>query len=82
MRALLGFGLENKHSTAFFLVALTAGLLLTRQRRMLGSKFFWMAALLVALIALPDHHEIVKRATARAPVKLAIPNEPLARTTQ
>jgi hypothetical protein len=51
---LLGLGLENKHSTAFFLAALLVGLLATRDRRGLRSKWFWMAAAIVVLIALPN----------------------------
>jgi hypothetical protein len=52
--ALLGFGLENKHSTAFFLVSLTIGLLLSPSRRLLLSKWFWLAAALAFLILLPN----------------------------
>ena len=51
---LLGLGLENKHSTAFFLGALAVGLLLTPQRRLLTTKWFWLGAAIVALIALPN----------------------------
>jgi len=52
--ALLGFGLENKHSTAFFLVSLTIGLLLSPSRRLLFTKWFWLAAALAFLIFLPN----------------------------
>jgi hypothetical protein len=52
--ALLGLGLENKHSTAFFLVSLTIGLLLSPSRRLLVSKWFWLAAALALLIFLPN----------------------------
>jgi hypothetical protein len=52
--ALLGLGLENKHSTAFFLVSLTIGLLLSPSRRLLLSKWFWLAAALALLIFLPN----------------------------
>ena len=51
---LLGFGLENKHSTVFFVSALVAGLLPTSERRLFTSKWFWIAASLVLLIALPN----------------------------
>jgi len=51
---LLGFGLENKHSTVFFLGALVVGLLATPQRRLLASKWFWIAAALAFAIALPN----------------------------
>src|SRR5580704_5357859 len=52
--ALLGLGLENKHSTAFFLVSLTIGLLLSPSRHLLLSKWFWLGAALAFLIFLPN----------------------------
>jgi hypothetical protein len=52
--ALLGLGLENKHSTAFFLGALVVGLLATSERRLFTSKWFWIAAGLALVIALPN----------------------------
>jgi hypothetical protein len=52
--ALLGLGLENKHSTAFFLVSLITGLLLSPGRRLLLSKWFWLAAAVALLIFLPN----------------------------
>lgn len=51
---LLGLGLENKHSTAFFLFSLTLGLLVTSDRRLLGSKWFWIAAFIALLIFMPN----------------------------
>ena len=51
---LLGFGLENKHSTIFFLGALVLALLLVPERRLLASKWFWIAAAIAFLIALPN----------------------------
>jgi hypothetical protein len=51
---LLGFGLENKHSTVFFLSALLVGLLLAPQRRLFASKWFWAATAIAFLIALPN----------------------------
>jgi len=51
---LLGLGLENKHSTAFFLVSLTIGLLLSPSRRLLLSKWFWLAAAIAFVIFLPN----------------------------
>ncbi len=51
---LLGLGLENKHSTVFFLVALIAGIAISPERRLFGTKWFWMAVGLAALIALPN----------------------------
>jgi 4-amino-4-deoxy-L-arabinose transferase-like glycosyltransferase len=50
----LGLGLENKHSTIFFLAALTVGLLVTSERRLLASKWFWVAATIALLICLPN----------------------------
>jgi hypothetical protein len=52
--AFVGLGLENKHSTAFFLISLTAGLLATQERRWLRSKWFWIAAIVIALLSLPN----------------------------
>jgi len=53
--ALLGIGLENKHSTAFFLLSLTAGLLLTATgRQLLKTRWFWLAAAIVLLLCLPN----------------------------
>jgi len=51
---LLGFGLENKHSTVFFIAALVMGLLLSSQRRLLASKWLWLAAGIAFLIAVPN----------------------------
>jgi 4-amino-4-deoxy-L-arabinose transferase-like glycosyltransferase len=51
---LLGLGLENKHSTAFFLLSLALGLVATADRRLLTTKWFWMAALIAFLICLPN----------------------------
>ena len=51
---LLGLGLENKHSTVFFLAALLVGLLLAPQRHFFAAKWFWVAAAIALLIALPN----------------------------
>jgi 4-amino-4-deoxy-L-arabinose transferase-like glycosyltransferase len=51
---LLGLGLENKHSAVFFLGALVLGLLLSAQRRIFANKWFWFAAAIALLIALPN----------------------------
>jgi hypothetical protein len=51
---LIGLGLENKYSTAFFAIAVVAGLLLTPQRRFLKSKWIWLGALCSLLIFLPN----------------------------
>ena len=49
-----GLGLENKVSIVFFLVCVLAALLLTPQRRILRSKWFGVAVLLIVLLALPN----------------------------
>ena len=51
---LLGLGIENKHSAAFFLIALLAGLLGTSERRLFGSKCLWIAAGVIILLCLPN----------------------------
>lgn len=51
---LLGFGLLNKHSTVFFIAALVAGLLISGERGLLASKWFWIAAGIALLIASPN----------------------------
>lgn len=51
---LLGLGIENKHSTLFFIFALVCGLIATRQRAWLREKWFWMAVGIVVLLALPN----------------------------
>ncbi len=49
-----GLGIENKHSTVFFLVAVLAGLLLTPQRRLLASRYCAAGVAVLALVALPN----------------------------
>jgi len=51
---LIGFGMENKYSTAFFAFAVCAALLLTPQRRFLTSKWIWLGALCSLVIFLPN----------------------------
>jgi hypothetical protein len=51
---LAGLGIENKHSTVFFLVALLAGLLLSPQRRILWAKGCAAGVALLLLLALPN----------------------------
>jgi len=51
---LLGFGLLNKHSTIFFLAALVIALLLTPQRKLFATKWFWIAAAIAFVICLPN----------------------------
>ena len=49
-----GLGIENKHSTVFFLIAVLLGLLLTPQRRLLASWYCAAAVVLIGLVALPN----------------------------
>jgi hypothetical protein len=51
---LAGLGIENKHGTVFFLVALLAGLLLSPQRRILFTKNCAAGVALLVLIVLPN----------------------------
>lgn len=51
---LIGVGMENKYSTAFFAFAVVAALLATPQRRFLASKWIWIGALCSLLIFLPN----------------------------
>lgn len=49
-----GLGLENKDSEVFFLVCVLVALLLTPERRILWSKWFAVAMLLIVAIAMPN----------------------------
>ena len=51
---LLGLGLENKHSTAFFAVGIFLALLLTPERRHFAKKWIWFGALIAFAITLPN----------------------------
>jgi hypothetical protein len=51
---LAGLGLMNKHSTAFFLVALGAGVLLSRERRMLATPWPWLGAAVALTLFAPN----------------------------
>jgi len=51
---LAGLGLENKHSTIFFLAAFAVALLLTPERRELGKRWIWIGAAIAILIFLPN----------------------------
>jgi hypothetical protein len=51
---LLGLGIENKHSTAFFLISLAFALLVTKQRRWFRSPWLWIAAAIVVLLCIPN----------------------------
>jgi hypothetical protein len=49
----VGLGLMTKYAIMFFLAGVLGGLLLTRARRFLGSRWFWAGAGLALLICLP-----------------------------
>jgi hypothetical protein len=49
-----GVAMETKYTIAFFVVALAIGLLLTRERRFLITKQFWIGAAIAFLIFLPN----------------------------
>ena len=51
---LLGLGLENKHSTAFFAVGIFLALLLTPERRHFAKEWIWFGALIALAITLPN----------------------------
>jgi hypothetical protein len=52
--AVAGVGMLDKHSMAFFAVAVAAAVLLTRERRALRSPWLWLGAVLSGLIFLPN----------------------------
>ena len=51
---LLGLGLENKHSTVFFGVAIFVALLLTPERRQFATKWIWVGGMIAFAIAVPN----------------------------
>ena len=51
---LIGLGMENKYSTAFFVFAVIGAVLVTSQRRFVASKWIWIGALCSLLIFLPN----------------------------
>ncbi len=50
----LGLGLENKHTTLTFGVALAIGLVLTPARKYLWSKWLWLGGSLAVLLLMPN----------------------------
>lgn len=52
--ALCGLGMMNKHTMAFFGVAVLAGLILTPARRAFRSPWLWLGGLIAVLIYLPN----------------------------
>jgi hypothetical protein len=51
---LAGVGLENKYSMAIFGFGIVVGLLLTEQRRLLGTKWLWIGGAIAFLFFLPN----------------------------
>jgi 4-amino-4-deoxy-L-arabinose transferase-like glycosyltransferase len=51
---MLGLGLENKHSTAFFGAGILVGLLLAPERRHFAQKYIWLGGAIAFAIALPN----------------------------
>src|SRR5438552_7540917 len=49
-----GVGLQNKHSMAFFGVAIALAILLTPERRHLAGEWIWLAAAIAVCVALPN----------------------------
>lgn len=52
--ALAGLGMENKYTTAFFILGIGLGLLLTPARRFLFTKELWIGALIAFAVFLPN----------------------------
>lgn len=51
---LAGLGIENKHSTVFFGIAVAVAVLLSPERRHFTEKWIWLAGFIACLIALPN----------------------------
>lgn len=51
---LTGFALENKHTFVLLLVGLAVGMVLTRARRHLKSRWLWIGAAIAGLLVLPN----------------------------
>ncbi len=51
---LVGLGMENKYTTAFFAIAVFVALFLTPQRRFLSNSWIWIGGLCSLLIFLPN----------------------------
>jgi len=52
--ALTGLGMENKYSVAFFVLGIAVGLIATRERRWLASRWMWIGAAAAVAIFLPN----------------------------
>lgn len=53
MGAVLGLGILNKLSVLFLILGMVVGLLLSRHRRLLKSKYVWLTALITLVISAP-----------------------------
>ena len=51
---LAGLGLENKYTTAFFIIGVAIALLVTRERRFVSTRHLWIGAAIALLIFLPN----------------------------
>lgn len=51
---LAGLGMENKYTTAFFVIGVVIGLLVTRERRFIATPHLWIGAALALSIFLPN----------------------------
>ena len=51
---MVGLGLQNKHSMAFFAAAIVIAILFTPERRQFRQKWIWLAGLVAFAIALPN----------------------------
>src|SRR5947209_6425981 len=52
--ACIGMGLETKYTMAFFAVGLVGALVLTRERKWLGSKWLWMGVAITLVMFAPN----------------------------
>jgi hypothetical protein len=57
---IVGLGLQTKYSVVFFAAGIMVGLLLTRHRRVLRSKWIWLGGLTALLIFLPNLLWLIK----------------------
>src|SRR5256885_8570395 len=60
----VGFGIQNKHSMGFFVVAVVLAILLTPQRRQFAQKWIWLGGFISLVIALPNIIWQIKRGWA------------------
>lgn len=51
---LAGLGVMNKHTAVFFLLGILVGLLFSQERKVMRTRWFWIAGLVALLIVLPN----------------------------